>query len=245
MKRILLGVPVHQDADIFQAYIASLDRLVVPEGYQLDRIFYLHNCDELAAFTRATDRIKYNHNKAEYNTGGVTHAWNVENLTEVAKMKNEMMQICVKEGYDYYFLVDSDLILHPQTLKVLLSRDRDIISEIFWTEWLENSGELGPNCWDQDHSNFENKDRYRVPGVHQTGGTGALMLVKTDVLRKVNYNPISCVSFSIWEDRAFAIRAEVHGYKIFIDTTLPARHLYRRSDYEKYMKKVRKLEGKS
>lgn len=244
MKRILLGVPVHQDADIFKAYLASLDRLVVPEGYKLDRMFYLHNCDELAAFVAPTDRVKYNHDKTKYDTAGPTHSWTAENLTEVAKMKNEMMQICVKEGYDYYFLVDSDLIIHPNTLKVLLSRDKDIISEIFWTEWMENSGDLGPNCWDRDMSDFQNKERYRIPGVHQTGGTGALMLVKASVLRKVNYTPVSCVSFSIWEDRAFAIRAEVQGYKIYIDTTLPARHLYRRSDYEKYMKKVGSRENK-
>ena len=244
MKRILLGVPVHQDKDIFEAYLASLERLVVPEGYQLDRMFYLHNCDELAALLRPTDCIKYNHNTIKYETSGATHEWNVQNLSEVARMKNEMMKFCVDQGYDYYFLVDSDLILHPQTLKVLLSRDKDIISEVFWTEWMENSGDLGPNCWDQDMSAFQSKERYRVPGMHRTGGTGALMLVKAHVLRKVNYNPITCVSFSVWEDRAFAIRAEVHGFEIYIDTTLPARHLYRRSDYERYIKRVRKLESK-
>jgi hypothetical protein len=80
-----------------------------------------------------------------------------------------------------------------------------------------------------------------VPGIHETGGTGALILIKREVLEKgVNYTPIYNVSFSIYEDRASSIRAACAGYQVWIDTTLPARHLYRRSDYEKYMRKVGK-----
>lgn len=243
--RILLAAPVHQDADIFKAYLASLDRLVIPEGCTLDRLFYLHNARHLEPLLGANDRVMYNDNQNTCRRDDVTHHWEAQNLTEVARMKNELMQVCVRDGYDYWFLVDSDLILHPNTLKVLISRDKDIISGVFWTEWVENSGDMGPNCWDQDFISYANKDRYRVPGLHETGGTGALMLVKSHVLKKVDYTPLNCVSYSIWEDRAFAIRAEVHGFKRYIDTTLPARHLYRRSDYEKYMRKVGKREGKS
>ncbi len=243
--RILLGVPVHQDEDIFRAYLASLDRLVIPEGCTLDRIFYLHNARHLEPLLKPTDRVLYNDNPNTCRRDDATHHWEAQNLTEVARMKNAILDICIREGYDFWFLVDTDLILHPNTLKTLLSRDKDIIGGVFWTEWVEGTGDLGPNCWDQDFSTIVNKNRYRVPGVHETGGTGALMLVKGKVLEKVNYNPISNLSFSIWEDRAFAVRALVHGYQSYIDTTLPARHLYRRADYEKYMKKVGKREGKS
>ena len=236
MIRILLGVPVHQDEDIFREYMASLDRLIRPEGVELDRCFYLHDARHLKKYLRETDSILYNDKPISYEKN-VTHIWNHENLSEVARMKNEMMRICVNGGYDYYFLVDSDLILHPNTLKVLLDRNAEIVSEVFWTEWLEGSGQILPNCWDRDQSDIERVERYRVPGLHQTGGTGALILIKSEVLKVADYTPLGTVSWSVWEDRAFAIRAECHGYKSYIDTTLPARHLYRRSDYENYIKK--------
>ena len=239
MRKILLGVPVHQDADIFKAYLNSLDRLNLPEDVILDRCFYLHESRNLEGYLKPSDMVLYNDRPAGYDTKGATHKWNESNLTEVAKMKNEMIRLALDGGYDYYCLVDSDLILHPNTLKHLLERDLPIVSEIFWTEWVEGSGEILPNCWDQDMSNTESIRRYRIPGIHETGGTGALILIKREVLEKgVDYTPIYNISFSIWEDRAFCIRAAVNGYQLFVDTVLPARHLYRRSDYEKYIRKA-------
>ena len=244
--RILLGVPVHQDPDIFKAYLASLDRLIIPEDVTLDRCFYLHDARDLAPLLRDTDIVLFNDNPTDFKTSGVTHEWTETALTEVARMKNEMMRMCLVGGYDYYFMVDSDLILHENTLKHLLSRDKEIVAEIFWTEWKEGSGDIGPNCWDMDVSTMENVKRYKVPGIHETGGTGALILIKREVLEKgVNYTPIYNVSFSIYEDRAFSIRAAVNGYQLYIDTMLPARHLYRKKDYEKYIRKVVKNENKS
>lgn len=246
MKKVLLGVPVRQDKDIFKAYLDSLDRLNIPEDVTLDRCFYLHDSRDLAHLLKDSDMVLFNDKQTKYETNGKTHEWNNGSLTEVAKMKNEMMRIALMGGYDYYFLVDSDLILHPNTLKHLIERDLPIVSEIFWTEWVEGSGEIMPNCWDQDMSSMDSIKRYRVPGIHETGGTGALILIKREVLEKgINYTPIYNISFSIWEDRAFAIRAAVHGYQLYIDTMLPARHLYRRNDYEKYIRKAGKNENKN
>jgi hypothetical protein len=63
-------------------------------------------------------------------------------------------------------------------------------------------------------------------GLYQCGGTGACILVKTDVYKSgVNYSPIYNISF--WgEDRAFSIRAACAGYKLYIDTHYPCIHLY-------------------
>ena len=238
MKRVLLGVPVHQDADVFQEYLDSLDRLVIPDGYELQRCFYLHNSRDLAPLLSEKDMILYNDNPMDYKTDGKTHQWGEVSLREVAKMKNEMIQIALRGGYDYYLLVDSDLILHANTLKNLIERDKEIIAGVFWTEWITGSGTLGPNCWDYDNYEITNMNRYIVPGCHETGGTGALILIKREVLEKgINYTPIYNVAMTIYEDRAFCVRAAVHGYQLYVDTTLPARHLYRRGDYEKYMKK--------
>ena len=244
--KILLGVPVHQDPDIFREYLESLDRLEIPKGFVMDRCFYLHNCPELSSMLKDTDIVLFNDRKTVYDTSGKTHNWTEENLTEVARMKNEMIQLCLDGGYDYYFLVDSDIILHPKTLKRLVERGKPIISEIYWTEWVEGTGKYGPNCWELDLITTENEEKYRVPALHPVGGTGALILIKREVLEKnVNYTPIYNVSFSIYEDRAFSIRAACAGYQLYTDSTLPARHLYRRKDYEKYMRKKVGHENKS
>jgi hypothetical protein len=209
--------------------------LIIPEGVTLDRCFYLHNSEDLRPLLRDSDMVLYNNRQVEYKTTGATHEWTADNLTEVARMKNEMIDICLRANYDYYFLVDSDLILHLKTLANLLARNKEIVAGIFWTEWFQGSGVIEPNCWDLDTYTTENANRYRIPDLHETGGTGALILIKRDVLeRGVNYTPIYNVSFSIYEDRAFCIRAACAGFQLYVDSTLPARHLYRRADFENY-----------
>ena len=42
MKKILITAPLRQDADIFEAYQTGLDRLEVPEGFEVSRFFVVY-----------------------------------------------------------------------------------------------------------------------------------------------------------------------------------------------------------
>ena len=88
-----------------------------------------------------------------------------------------------------------------------------------------------PNAWQADFYAFKTErewEQWREEGLYRVGMTGACILIKNKVLKSgVNYTPIPNVSHSIWEDRAFCIRAAVHGFEIWLDTTCPPVHLYR------------------
>lgn len=74
-------------------------------------------------------------------------------------------------GYDYLFLIDSDLILHPDTLLHLIGTGKDIISEIFWTQWQPNTL-LQPQVWMHDEYN-----QWEIhPGEQLAGGDSAPLL---------------------------------------------------------------------
>lgn len=241
MKKILICAPVKQKPEIFQEYIESLDRLIIPEGCEVTRAFYLHGCDELEEYLYEDDIVFYNEAQTEFKLSGTAHVWENDNFMQVANMKNELIKYALDNNFDYWFMVDSDLILNPHTLERLIECDRDIVAEIFWTEYQEGSGILMPNCWDYDNMGFNDNigglKRYKIRGLHITGGTGACILVKTDVFRSgVDYTRMYNVSWTNWEDRAFSVKAVAHGYMIHIDTTLPCRHLYKKSDYEKWIK---------
>lgn len=241
MKKILICAPVKQKEHIFKEYIESLDRLIVPKDCEIHRAFYLHDCEELIKYINPPDVVFINNDTSKYKTQGTVHVWEDDNFSQVVFMKNELIKYAIDNNFDYWFLVDSDLILNPHTLERLVECDKDICAEIFWTEYAEGSGLLTPNCWDFDAMGFDNLSgglrKYQMRGLHKTGGTGACMLVKVPVFKSgVNYSKLYNVSFSNWEDRAFSIRAVAHGYELYIDTTLPARHLYKESDYENYLK---------
>lgn len=243
MTKILIAAPVRQSEKVFTEYLESLDRLQIPDGTVCDRAFYLHGCPELRELLRPEDTVFYNDRDADYEAAEDTHRWSGAALSEVAGMKNALLELCRTAGYDYIFFVDSDLILHPTTLQVLLSRGKDICAEIFWTRWENGGGELAPNCWDYDFYSFaDGAARYQKSGCVETGGTGACILISRRVIEAgVNYNPIKNLPMTQWEDRAFCIRAVCAGFDLFIDTTRPARHLYREAEYQRYMeKKARK-----
>jgi len=228
MNRILIGAPVRQDEETFVKYLKSLRNLNT-EGLQVDFFFILHNSENLAKHLEPQQYELYESNN-EYIKND-THVWTNENLKDVIIMKNALIRKALIGKYDYFFLVDSDLILHEDTLQHLIKQEKHIISEIFWTRWTTERDEE-PNAWQYDFYSFHDLDKikdWRIKGVYEVGGTGACILIKSEVLESfVNYNPIKNISFSLWEDRAFCIRASVAGFKIYLDTNYPATHLYRR-----------------
>lgn len=228
MKRILIGAPVRQDHNTFYKYLKALNQLDT-KGCQVDFFFILHNSPRLKRFLKPNQYIEYA-SQNEYKRDDVTHHWTNENLRDVTVMKNALLRRTMEYKYDYFFLVDSDLILKPETLQRLLSHKNEIVAELFWTQWTPNT-DPQPNAWMYDFYSFRYEreyEKFRKEGLHRVGMSGACILIKREVLKAgVNYSPIYNVSHSMWEDRAFCIRAAVHGFQIYLDTTCPPEHLYR------------------
>jgi GT2 family glycosyltransferase len=246
MKNILLCAPVHEKEHIFIEYLKSLRSLEIPEGYAVTKMFILHNCEHLGKHINKDLNEIYQvlNDDVSYQKNDRTHIWQDKNFKAVVTIKNYLINAMLSNNFDYIFYVDSDLILHPKTLLQLLSTDKDMVSNIFWTHWDKsnaNQGEL-PNCWMRDDYGFELADlkAWKQKGTYRVGMTGACTLIKRKVLENpsVNWNPINNISFSLWEDRAFCIRVAIAGFEIWTDTNYPALHLYREEMYQEYMKGV-------
>lgn len=166
----------------------------------------------------------------------------------VAKFKDWLISLARSEGYDYLFLVDSDLVLHPLTLQQLLHCRKDIIAEIFWTRWTPSQPEL-PQVWLFDQYGLYPLQRgkklppalverltsdflalLRERGTYRVGGLGACTLISRHALQAgVSFSEIPNLSF--WgEDRHFCVRAAALGLELYVDTHLPAYHIYRDED---------------
>lgn len=236
--KILIGSPLKQDPNVFREYLKSLDRLVIPDGVEVDRFFVVNDCPEVL------DQLKPD----EYtviNTGDIytvteqTHIWTVANLAKMSRLRDVLLERVINGGYDALFMVDTDLILHPMTLCQLISNQKDLCAEIFWTKAKPDGDEVWPNCWDVDQCAYFQGSfaKWHKPGVYRVGGTGACFLISRRAIEAgCDYSPIPCIYKALnGEDRHFCIRAYAIGFEIFVDTHYPALHLYRPSDYEKYM----------
>jgi len=238
MKKILLCGAVHEKKEIFELHLESIRNLEIPNEIQLDSIYILHNCEHLKDLFTTENYMIYN-NQTKYEKDEITHNWQNNNFKDVVNMKNTLLHYALKYNYDYIFFIDSDIILHPKSLKSLLNADKDMISNIFWTKW-QPQDEPNPNAWDFDNYSFIDgtMQKLKTKGYHRVGMTGACTLIKRKILESgVNWNPISNVSYSFWEDRAFCIKVAINNFEIWTDSHYPAIHLYRESDVKYYLSK--------
>lgn len=260
VEKILIGSPVNQKPAVLTEFLRSLSELDV-SGMAVDFAFVDDNQTSassalLAEFRREGSQVFVWEGGADlteavgeaYVCDDETHRWNENLVWKVASHKDRMIRFALDNDYDYLFLVDSDIVLHPDTLRHLISCGKPIVSEVFWTKWQPDSDPL-PQVWLRDqytlfeHARGERVSReeaqpriraflecLKTPGLYEVGGLGACTLMTREALaRGVSFREIPNVSF--WgEDRHFCVRAAALGLKLYVDTCYPAFHIYRESD---------------
>ena len=228
MKKILITAPLRQEPDIFLEYQKGLDALEVPEGFSVSRFFVVNDCEEVIPLIRNAEYVTVNTGD-EYRKTCDNHEWTLELMAKMSALRNRTIEEMLTGGYDYWFSVDTDLVLDPRTLRQLLEADRDIVSEIFWTQhWC--------NAWAHDQYSPP-EGTWKTPGLYRVGMTGACTLVKRRVFEAgVDYTQIPNIYKALrGEDRHFCVRAACAGFEMWVDTHCPATHLYTREEYENYM----------
>lgn len=254
--RVLICSPVRQKPTILRHFLEGLHRL---DTTNLEVAFlFIDNNDD----ARATEMLREFASQVDapvyrlripttepYHRTEIGHAWTESLCWRLAALKDGALQAALKHGYDYAFLVDSDLLLHPQTLRRLISLQRDIVSQVFWTVWQPGAPPL-PNVWQGDFYNLHRvrrgqslnseEQRRRVeaflsalafhPGVYRVSGLGACTLISRRAIEAgVSFAEVrGCLLPG--EDRHFCLRAEALGIRLFADSVFQPLHLYRESE---------------
>ncbi|MFZ5942997.1 MAG: glycosyltransferase [Bacillota bacterium] len=267
-NKVLIGSPIRQKPAILKEFLHSLTQL---EKQNLSIDFFFIDDNELEETKKILNsfscqesavHILEGEGLGQYLCDEKSHHWKESLIWKVAEYKDRIIRYAQENNYDFLFLIDSDLLLHPLTLLHLISTGKDIISEIFWSKWEPELPPL-PQVWINDQYNLcyryrnenlsqdEAKSRIKgflhcleIPGIYEVGGLGACTLISKKALAAgVCFKEIK--NLSLWgEDRHFCIRAAALGFKLFADTFYPAYHIYREtelkgvSDYKQNMGKI-------
>ncbi|GBF74543.1 hypothetical protein PA598K_02895 [Paenibacillus sp. 598K] len=252
--RVLIASPIRQSPDILERFLRSL-RLLERGDLNISFMFIDDNDDPLSRmllqhFVHQEPQtfIQYAAAQDIYHRDENTHYWNDHLVWKVAAFKDQILEQARDMGCDYVFLVDSDLLLEPETLLHLIKADQPIVAEIFWTRW-QPDAMAQPQVWMlNEYSQWEQArgeslteeekavrtfnflEKMRSPGLYQVGGLGACTLIRSDALHKgVSFAAIPNLTF--WgEDRHFCVRAAALGIPMYVDTHYPAFHIYRDTD---------------
>lgn len=254
-KRVLIGAPIRQKPAILKEFLDSLLELNT-YSFTADFCFVDDNVQdesknlliEFAKDSKGRVFISQALSNDVYICNEQTHYWNEAIIWKVARFKDQIFEFALAHDYDYVFLVDSDIVMHPNTIEQLIMDNKDIVSEIFWTHWQPNSPK-SPQVWLYDtFTQYETRYGEQLsademhrrhnefismllnPGVYDVGGLGACTLISNQALQKgANFKKIKNLTF--WgEDRHFCIRAAALGLDLCVDTHYPAYHIYRESD---------------
>lgn len=231
--KILIFSSVCKSLEIFQ--LASQSYLSMnKEGLEIDFLFFDDNTDPrskefLKKLVNENEQVSLMDfaisSETEYND----HNWDSRKIDRIIAIKNAAILAALQQKYDYLFLVDSDLVLHPDTLLNLVAAKKDFIFNIFWTKFREDSP-YTPNAWDYHSWNYYSAESYyrlKNTGIFEVGGGGACTLLSHEILDKgLNFNRLSSMNFP-GEDRHFCTRAQALGYGIFVDSRLPCYHLFK------------------
>lgn len=231
--KVLITAPLKQERKIFAEFQEGLDKLEIPDGVEVDRFYVVNDCAGIIRDIRGEYIIRDTGDR--YVKTDSTHIWNKDNLNKMHELRNLTIQRMLEGGYDYWWSIDTDLVVQPTTLKWLLEADKDIVTEGFWTNgWC--------NAWLYDQATGM-REEWKKPGLYKIGMSGACTLVKRKVFEAgVDFTPIPVIKKCLWgEDRHFCIRAVCAGFEHWLDTHAPPYHLYTEKHYREYMR--RKKDG--
>ena len=248
MSKVLFGAPVRVKNTVLKEFLDGLEE-VEKDSNEVSYYFVDDNVDPvsselLKSFAERNDTIiKKGTDLFQTDDNYDGHNWKFETLAKVTVYKNTIINYCIDNGFDYLFLIDSDIVLDKRSLLQLLSDNVDIVSNVFWNQWKEN-GQLTPQCFwipdiylqesswntlrpfNESHKiRMDTYEEMKNPGIYKVDGLGACTLVSRKALEAgVNFTEIPNVKL-LGEDRPFCIRAGVAGFELFMDTHYPAYHI--------------------
>lgn len=237
--RILIGSPIRKSPAILKEFLSSLQQLkqnnIIIDYFFIDDNVNATSSELLQNFLRQVNHcfiLKAPSSQETFLCDETTHYWTDQLVWKVAQFKNKIISVALLNDYDYLFLVDSDLLLNPNTLEHLVACNKDIVSEIFWTRFHGPDQPELPQVWLSDI--YDQTDDFlkklHEPGIYEVGGLGACTLInKKTLITGVNFNKLHNITFP-GEDRHFCIRAVALGLSLFVDTHFPAYHIYRESE---------------
>lgn len=145
----------------------------------------------------------------------------------VDQNRNNVAHYALQHEYDYVFYVDSDIILPPDTLKKLISHDKEFVCGMYRMRRDEEVLEV----YDTNYILFPSDKLKSLKGVIEIGGCGfGCVLLQTGMLRSVDYPQFAyhqAFSFDggFSEDMDFCQKARNKNHRLFCDTSIKCEHI--------------------
>ena len=157
---------------------------------------------------------------------------------DCAKARNTIADKALEGGYDYVLMIDSDVIVPPDTIELCMTDPVDICFGFCPRKNAKDKRsavfKYGPAygaCYTYDELNQMDPGRVEI-----RGAGAACAMIRTDVFEHLKYPYFKYVSYAnktfLSEDLYFCSRAREKGYQLWADTRIRCGHMTRGFQYE-------------
>lgn len=141
----------------------------------------------------------------------------------IAENRSYLAAQAIKNNCDYLFMVDDDMIFPPETLKVLISRDKDIIGLPYNVKVLPKPGSNERQRHNVTYFPDDVPSKTEPTEVMAIGA--GVMLIKIDVLKTIpqphfGFDMYENGMTKVGEDSWFCYKASEYGFKTWVEPTL-------------------------
>jgi GT2 family glycosyltransferase len=214
--KVLVGSPISDHHEYcYDSYKESLNNLSYP------------NFDILLVDNSKNDEF-YNVVKKDFPCFKLPYFESVKD--RLTGSRNILREKVLKEGYDYLFCLDQDVVPPRDIIERLVNSNQKIISGLYMNPFTRGGKtRVCPVAWvyhqdDKSKLVFVREDILSTNKTYPVNlvGTGCI-LIHRDVLAKLKFRTEKDKEGV--DDSFFCIDAQASGYKIYLDTSIKCNHL--------------------
>lgn len=231
--KVLVASPIHDKMEYcLNEFIEAIKNISFPHDFLL-----VDNSKDDNFFFKIKEKIPV-----------IRYSSKESNLKKVVHSRNLILEYAVKNSYDFILMMDSDVIPPKDIIEKLLSHKKDIVSGLYFNEFQSNNEiKLLPVAWfyltEEEFSELKSKSNISVSRFeirrHMTleeaesdklfevlYPSAGCMLISRKVFEKIKYGLLD-TSIITSDDIYFFDKAREAGFKMFVDTSIKCRHLFK------------------
>jgi cellulose synthase/poly-beta-1,6-N-acetylglucosamine synthase-like glycosyltransferase len=237
LPTVTIGCPIANRKYLVNRYLDAIYKLDYPKD-KIKLYFLINNCTdgtdfELRDFQRMykdqyVDIVLEKYNAMSFRKDVRLTQHRLETYKRLAELRNYVLS---KIDTDYFFSVDSDIIVNPNVLMELLKTEKDIIAAVINNDKITRPYNKYPyirtNLLIHDGKGIIHYYNFPIETITEVGYTGAVYLMAKKVAEQVKYE-----YNELGEDISFCENAQKLGYKIYAHTGLWQKHIM--CEYQDY-----------
>lgn len=200
-KTIMLAILAKNKAHVLPQFLACIENLDYPKHLISLYINTNNNEDSTKEILKSWirehksdyQRIIFKGRDLQHVKSTRPHEWTSERFKVLATIRNQSLQKAKEYQTDYYFVVDCDNFITPDTLKELIHQDKPIIAPLLKAipephdSYSNFFCAVSASGYYENHPNYikilsrQMKGTFKVPVVHCT------YLIKSEYIDKLNY----------------------------------------------------------